>query len=129
MPVTVPAWIWLSLCMCAEIPGSAEIGPGLRLPHGGRCVLIHPDCRIGARATIFHGVTIGQRGPGRPPVLGDDVYVGTGALLLGPITVGDGAKIGAGAVVVSDVGPGERRVGMPQASCEGSRPARAGVAR
>ena len=66
--------------------------------------------------TLYQGVTLGgtgfQRGK-RHPTLGDNVTVGSGAKLLGPIAVGDGAKIGANTVVVEDVPPGATVVGNP----------------
>ncbi len=66
--------------------------------------------------TLYQGVTLGgtgfQRGK-RHPTLGDNVTVGSGAKLLGPIFVGDGAKIGANTVVVEDVPPGSTVVGNP----------------
>ena len=71
---------------------------------------------IGDRVTLYQGVTLGgtgfQRGK-RHPTLGDNVTVGSGAKLLGPIAVGDGAKIGANTVVVEDVPPGATVVGNP----------------
>ena len=112
-PLTVPAWIWLSLLMGSEIPGSVPIGGGLRIPHGGRRLIIHPQVTIGSRVTLYHGVTLGVRGEGGPPRIGDDVYIGANAMVLGPVTIGEGAQIGAGAVVISDVAPGEKRVGFP----------------
>ncbi len=66
--------------------------------------------------TLYQGVTLGgtgfQRGK-RHPTLGDNVTVGSGAKLLGPIAVGDGAKVGANTVVVEDVPPGATVVGNP----------------
>ena len=80
-------------------------------------VEIHPAARIGReRVTLYQGVTLGgtgfQRGK-RHPTLGDNVTIGSGAKLLGPIAVGDGAKIGANTVVVEDVPPGATVVGNP----------------
>jgi serine O-acetyltransferase len=71
---------------------------------------------IGNRVTLYQGVTLGgtgfQRGK-RHPTLGDNVTVGSGAKLLGPIDVGSGAKVGANTVVVEDVPPGATVVGNP----------------
>ena len=78
--------------------------------------MIGETAEIGDRVTLYQGVTLGgtgfQRGK-RHPTLGDDVTVGSGAKLLGPIAVGDGAKIGANTVVVEDVPPGATVVGNP----------------
>ena len=78
--------------------------------------MIGETAEIGDRVTLYQGVTLGgtgfQRGK-RHPTLGDNVTVGSGAKLLGPIAVGDGAKIGANTVVVEDVPPGATVVGNP----------------
>jgi serine O-acetyltransferase len=78
-------------------------------------VEIHPAARIGC-VTLYQGVTLGgtgsQRGK-RHPTLGDNVTVGSGAKLLGPIEVGHGAKVGANTVVVEDVPPNSTVVGNP----------------
>jgi serine O-acetyltransferase len=98
-----------------EIHPAAEIGKEFFIDHGSG-VVIGETARIGARVTLYQGVTLGgtgfQRGK-RHPTLGDNVTVGSGAKLLGPIAVGDDAKIGANTVVVEDVPPGATVVGNP----------------
>jgi serine O-acetyltransferase len=98
-----------------EIHPAAEIGKEFFIDHGAG-VVIGETARIGTRVTLYQGVTLGgtgfQRGK-RHPTLGDNVTVGSGAKLLGPIAVGDGAKIGANTVVVEDVPPGATVVGNP----------------
>jgi len=98
-----------------EIHPAAKIGPELFIDHGSG-VVIGETAEIGCCATLYQGVTLGgtgfQRGK-RHPTLGDNVTVGSGAKLLGPIYVGDGAKIGANTVVVEDVPPGSTVVGNP----------------
>jgi serine O-acetyltransferase len=102
------------------------IGPEFFIDHGSG-VVIGETAEIGRRVTLYQGVTLGgtgfQRGK-RHPTLGDDVTVGSGAKLLGPIAVGDGAKIGANTVVVEDVPPSSTVVGNPghQVRVEGRRP-------
>ncbi|HWE54369.1 MAG TPA: DapH/DapD/GlmU-related protein [Acidimicrobiales bacterium] len=88
------------------------IGPGLFLSHGQGTILSAE--RIGANLQVHQGVTVGwdYRGD-RRPIIGDDVFIGAGAKVLGAITVGDGARIGANAVVVSDVPAGATAVGIP----------------
>lgn len=103
--------VWLRMIAGAEIPARATIGPGLRLRHWGRGIVIHPDARIGSNACLYHRVTIGTNGKG-VPTLGDKVYVGVGATIIGPVVIGDGARIGAGAVVTADVAPGTTAVGF-----------------
>jgi serine O-acetyltransferase len=88
----------------ATIPRRAEIGSGCLLAHGGNGIVIHPKARIGKNVYISQQVTIGGSGVGTDlPVIGDDVYIGTGAKILGPITVGANSVIGANAVVVKSV--------------------------
>lgn len=115
--------VWTRVLIGAEIPRQVECGSGLRLPHAGRGVIIHADTKIGDDVWIYHRVTIGVRGDGPPPVLGDRVYVGTGACILGPVKIGDGARIGAGAVVTKDVPAGCTARGVPAVVCPPRRPA------
>jgi serine O-acetyltransferase len=98
-----------------EIHPAAEIGSRFFIDHGSG-VVIGETARIGDCVTLYQGVTLGGTGfqPGkRHPTLGDNVTVGSGAKLLGPIAVGDGAKIGANTVVVEDVPPAATVVGNP----------------
>jgi serine O-acetyltransferase len=83
-----------------ELPASTQLG------YGGIGIVIHPAARIGERVLISHGVTIGGRA-GHPglPVIEDDVRIGAGAVILGPVRVGRGARVGANAVVLHDVRP------------------------
>ena len=89
-----------------------DIGPGFVARHG-YCTILTAE-RIGANCFVHHEVTIGwgERGS-RPPRVGDDVFIGTGAKVLGAITIGDGVRIGANAVVVTDVPDGCTAVGVP----------------
>ncbi len=90
------------------------VGERFHIVHPGM-VLIHPDVRFGDRCGVMHGVTIGTStgDRGGVPAIGNDVFVGTGAVLLGPITIGDGAKIAANSVVVCDVPAGALAIGVP----------------
>jgi serine O-acetyltransferase len=98
------------------IPGldmtGTVIGPGLFISHGQGTILSAE--RIGANLQVHQGVTVGwdYRGD-RRPIIGDDVFIGAGAKILGALTVGDGARIGANAVVVCDVPPRATAVGVP----------------
>ncbi|MFD0838370.1 serine O-acetyltransferase [Williamsia serinedens] len=107
--------IALKVVCGVDIPRSAEIGPGLRLAHGGRGTVIHPRARIGERVTIYHGVTLGTRGDGTDdaPTIGDGAYIGAGACILGGVTVGRKARIGANAVVLTDIPDCATAVGVP----------------
>jgi serine O-acetyltransferase len=109
-----------------EIHPAAKIGPEFFIDHGSG-VVVGETAEIGRRVTLYQGVTLGGTGfqPGkRHPTLGDNVTVGSGAKLLGPIAVGDGAKIGANTVVVEDVPPRATVVGNPghPVRVEGRRP-------
>jgi serine O-acetyltransferase len=109
-----------------EIHPAAEIGESFFIDHGSG-VVIGETAVIGDFVTLYQGVTLGgtgfQRGK-RHPTLGDNVTVGSGAKLLGPIAVGDGAKVGANTVVVEDVPPRATVVGNPghPVRVEGRRP-------
>lgn len=98
-----------------EIHPAATIGDYLFIDHGFG-VVIGETAIIGDRVTLYHDVTLGgtSRDQGkRHPTLEDDVIVGAGAQLLGPITIGKGARVGANAVVVKDVAADATVVGIP----------------
>jgi serine O-acetyltransferase len=100
-----------------ELPSQAAIGPGLFLPHAGY-VIVASNAIIGRHCTLTQGVTIGHRGGGRgaslvSPVIGNRVYVGPGAAILGPVNVGDDVLIGANAVVIDSVSSRAVVVGNP----------------
>ncbi len=98
------------------VPGidlsGTPIGPGLFISHGQATILSAE--RIGANLQVHQGVTVGwdYRGD-RRPIIGDDVFIGAGAKVLGAITIGDGARIGANAVVLCDVPAGATAAGVP----------------
>ncbi|MBF0162350.1 MAG: serine O-acetyltransferase [Magnetococcales bacterium] len=98
-----------------EIHPAAQIGEGFFIDHG-MGVVIGETAEIGNNVTIYHGVTLGgtswNKGK-RHPTLGDNVIVGAGAKILGPITIGSGARVGSNAVVVKDVPPDSTVVGVP----------------
>lgn len=87
------------------------IGPGFSIAHSGLLV-VHPDARIGARCRIHQGVTIGA-GRGGAPVIGDDVFIGPNAIVLGGVSIGDNAFIYPSAVVTCDVPAGHAAAGVP----------------
>lgn len=100
-----------------EIAVRCPIGKGLFFPHTQGTVI--GAQAIGENAIIFQGVTLGAReldfsyGVASRPVLGDNVTVGAGAKVLGPVTLGNDARVGANAVVLSSVPPGALAVGAP----------------
>ncbi len=98
-----------------EIHPSAEIAAGLFIDHGAG-VVIGETVEIGNNVTLYQGVTLGGTGFAtgkRHPTVEDNVTIGSGAKLLGPITIGHGAKIGANSVVITDVPPNSTVVGNP----------------
>ena len=102
-----------------EIHPAAKIGRRLFIDHG-MGVVIGETAVIGDDVTLYHGVTLGgvspmdeAKGSMRHPQIGNDVVVGAGAQLLGPIMVGDHARIGSNAVVVKNVPPRAIMVGVP----------------
>src|SRR5438874_6434887 len=98
-----------------EIHPAARIGDALFIDHGAG-VVIGETAEIGDNVTLYQGVTLGGTGFARGkrhPTVEDDVVVGSGAKLLGPIRVGHGAKVGANSVVIHDVPPNSRVVGNP----------------
>lgn len=105
--------LWIRGLLGSELPTQVICGPGVRLPHSARGVIIHPTCVIGANVVIYHRVTIGMLDTLPGPRIGDEVFIGAGAQVLGTITVGEGARIGAGAVLVRDADPHQTYVGVP----------------
>ncbi|MDX2095447.1 MAG: serine O-acetyltransferase [Alphaproteobacteria bacterium] len=98
-----------------EIHPAAVIGAHCFIDHG-QGVVIGETTIIGDRVTLYQGVTLGGMSlekSKRHPTLGNDVVVGAGAIILGPVTVGDGARVGANAVLLTDVAAGEVMVGIP----------------
>jgi serine O-acetyltransferase len=98
-----------------EIHPAANIGDGLFIDHG-MGVVIGETADIGDDVTLYQGVTLGGTGFAtgkRHPTVGDNVTVGSGAKLLGPIEIGHGAKVGANSVVITDVPPNSTVVGNP----------------
>lgn len=98
-----------------EIHPGAKIGSEFFIDHGGG-VVIGETAEIGNNVTIYQGVVLGgttTKQIKRHPTLGNNIVVGTGAKLLGPITIGDNVKIGANSVVIKDVPPNSVVVGVP----------------
>jgi serine O-acetyltransferase len=98
-----------------EIHPAATIGDALFIDHGTG-VVVGETAEIGDNVTLYQGVTLGGTGFAtgkRHPTVEDNVTIGSGAKLLGPITVGHGAKIGANSVVITDVPPNATVVGNP----------------
>lgn len=98
-----------------EIHPAAQIGKGLFIDHGC-AVVIGETTIIGDNCTIYQGATLGGTGKHvgkRHPTIGNNVMIGAGAKVLGPITIGDNSKIAAGAVVLKDIPENSTAVGVP----------------
>jgi len=98
-----------------EIHPGATIGKQFFIDHGAG-VVIGETSEIGNNVLLYQGVVLGGTSlerKKRHPTIGDDVVIGAGAVLLGPIQIGEGAKIGAGSVVIRDVPPEKTVVGIP----------------
>jgi serine O-acetyltransferase len=99
-----------------SLPAQAIIGKGLRIHHFGG-IIVNSDVVIGEYCTIYHGVTLGDRGGwGGAPRVGHRVLIGAGAKLLGEVEIGDDCIIGANAVVRTSVPAGHVAVGVPAVS-------------
>ena len=98
-----------------EIHPGATIGSGILIDHG-MGVVIGETAEVGNRVTIYHGTTLGGTGKDsgkRHPTVKDNVVIGAGAKVLGPIIIGENSKVGANAVVLKDVPPNSTVVGIP----------------
>lgn len=98
-----------------EIHPCATIGKGLFIDHG-MGVVIGETAEVGDNVTIYHGVTLGGTGKHkgkRHPTIGNNVIIGSGAKVLGPINIGDNVKIGANSVVLKDIEDDKTAVGIP----------------
>ena len=96
-----------------SIPAQATIGKGLRIHHFGG-IILHSAAVVGDHCTIYHGVTVGDRGGwGGAPRIGNRVLIGAGAKLIGEIIIGDDCVIGANAVVQTSVPAKHLAVGVP----------------
>ena len=96
-----------------EIPFEAQVGHGLRIRHQ-HGITVHDKAVIGDDCELKHMVTIGGVADGHGfPVLGDRVTVGVGAVVVGSVKIGDGAKIAPNALVMTDVPPGAKAFGNP----------------
>jgi len=119
-----PPWRWLTskiyglVSILSEIvtgvimDRGVQVGKGFHIIHPER-VRIHPDVVIGDRVGVMHGVTIGTGMFPGVPVVGNDVFIGANATIIGKIKIGDGARIAANSLVLCNVPPGAMAIGVP----------------
>lgn len=91
---------------------TTKIGKGFHIVHSGM-VSIHPNAVFGDRCGVMHGVTIGTNMGDDVPVIGNDVFIGCNASVLGKVKIGDGARIAANTLVIYDIPPGATAMGVP----------------
>ncbi|MFJ5759270.1 serine O-acetyltransferase [Neobacillus sp. NPDC093182] len=96
-----------------DIPPSCELGTGTKFPHFALGVVLHPRCKIGNNTTIYQHVTIGSRNGLGPPIIGNDVLIGSGAVIIGDIVIGNNVNIGANSVVTKSIPDNSTVVGIP----------------
>ena len=98
-----------------EIHPGAQIGPGLFIDHG-MGIVVGETAVIGANCTVYHHVTLGGTGKDvgkRHPTIGDNVLIGAGATILGPVTIGHNTRVAAGSVVLKDLPENVTAAGVP----------------
>jgi len=96
-----------------EVHTRMNIGGGMLLLHNGLGVVIHPGATIGNNLKIHQNCTIGGNHGYGLPIIGDNVMIGAGAVIMGEIRIGNNVKIGANAVVLTDVPDNCTAVGVP----------------
>jgi serine O-acetyltransferase len=104
-------WRLWSVLGGISLPVRCQIGGGLQMPHTNG-IVINVHAKIGCNCDIYQQVTIGESNGGSPEI-GDMVFIGPGAKIMGRVRIGDGARIGANAVVVKDVPAGGRALAAP----------------
>jgi serine O-acetyltransferase len=120
-----PKWLWmpaivllavirklLVLAISVDLHPSAEIGPGLLIPHGAQIRVIE-GTSIGADCALHHVCSIGAGTKPGGANIGDHVFIGMHSCILGPITIGDGALISPCSLVIEDVPAGATVIGVP----------------
>lgn len=90
-----------------------KLGGGLVLLHNGLGCVIHPNSILGNNIRIHQNVTIGGRKGNKLPIIGDNVMIGVGAVIIGDVRIGNNVKIGANAVVITDLPDNSIAVGVP----------------
>jgi len=107
----------IRLIFSCDIKNTVKIGEDVNFYHNALGVVLHPRTVIGDGCSIYQNVTMGGNGKSKElngaPLLGKNVFVGAGAVILGPVKIGDNSKIGANSVVTKDVEANTTVVGSP----------------
>ena len=109
--IAAARWRLWSVIGGISLPVRTQIGGGLQMPHTNG-IVINVNAVIGCNCDIYQQATIGES-DGGCPVIGDRVFIGPGAKILGAVRIGDGARIGANALVIKDVPAGGRALAQP----------------
>ncbi|TPV92613.1 MAG: serine acetyltransferase [Myxococcales bacterium FL481] len=96
-----------------QMDARLRVGEDLHLIHAEGPISIHPDAIIGDRCGIMHNVTIGTNMSSGTPTIGDDVFIGVGACILGGVTIGDRVRISANSLVMTDMPDDSTVIGVP----------------
>jgi len=104
---------YIRVVYSCDLPSNLKLGKGVILKHNGLGVVIHPKAIIGENTQIYQNVSIAGRNNRGTPVIGNNVFIGAGACILGGITIGNNVSIGANSVVLSDIPDNSVAVGVP----------------
>lgn len=105
--------LFLRITFCCFLPYKLKMGKNVHFAHSGMGIVIDKQCIIGNDVQINQHVTIGGRKDTGFPIIGSNVYIGSGAQILGGVKIGNNTKIGANAVVITDVPDNATAVGVP----------------
>ena len=106
-------YLWTEIVTGVHMPREVTLGKRFHIVHADGSLSIHPETVIGDNVGIMHNVTIGTNMSAAVPSIGNNVFIGVGAAILGGVKVGDGARIAANSLVISDVPPGSVAMGVP----------------
>jgi serine O-acetyltransferase len=111
----IPSFLmrFIRVVYACELPPQTQIGRGSLFVHNGLGVVVHPKAIIGKNVKIYQNVSIAGRNNRGTPIIGNNVFIGAGACILGGVKIGDNAMIGANSVVIDDVPRNSVIVGVP----------------
>jgi len=104
---------YIRIIYSCDLPVGLRLGKGVILKHNGLGVVIHPKAIVGENTQIYQNVSIAGRNNRGTPVIGNNVFIGAGACVLGGIKIGNNVSIGANAVVLDDIPDNSVVVGIP----------------